>query len=581
MDVVKQWREQVVDGLLLTFCITTAVGFPFIWAQLGVLFSLPAIITLGMWIGQLTTLILRRRLPLAVRSGVLLAELYCALVLGIVMVGPVFGPALCGALFVVLAGLIHGRRPGFAALGIATVSVVVAGGMIVAGWLPPPPANGLDMTVFGSWAREAAAFAMFTSMLAVATAFIVRRVEGSLQATSHALARVEAAQVARELTQAQLVEAERQVAELQRVEALGRLAGGVAHDFNNALLVLLGGIELMRAEARSTDTHRLLDDMQNAADGAAQLTAQLLAYGRRDVPEARPIAPADVLQSTVRSLRRVLPDDVAVEVQVDDPPTITADPRQLEQVLLNLAINARDAMPGGGTLTLSARGLSIGGAPHLRISVQDTGTGIDPAVRGRIFEPFFTTKELGEGTGLGLSMVFGVVTQLGGRIDVDSELDVGTTFHLDIPASEGAVATAEPDAEPEEPNEPSPAASASAIVLVAEDEPLVRKAMVDSLERAGFDIIETGSVPEALKVLEGAVGSIDVLCTDGVMVGGNCKPLIDAFRRRFPSSGVLVCSGHLREDLVRRDIATGAVEFLQKPFRGSELVRRVNEILDR
>ena len=572
MERPEHWRDRVVDRLSLALCVLSGFGLPVILVQFDAVLSWLALASAVAWVIIAAAVLLRTQLPFVVRALLLLGTLFISFIAGSVLVGPLFGPGLSGGLMVLLAAVIFGRSAGLLALGVCLAALIAMGLAVASGWMEPPSPDVMSMAGFGAWGREAVAFAFLGTVAVLAASYVMTRIEGSLKATAAALAQAEAQEREKEVARAALMEAERAVSELQRVEALGRLAGGVAHDFNNALLVLLTGIEELQDDP-SADHSQVLRDMHHAAEGAAQLTAQLLAYGRRDVAAPRPLDPRSVVESTVRSLRRVLPDDLEFVVDIEDPPPIVADPRQLEQLLLNLVINARDAMPTGGTLTLAASRVDVDGEDWLRLAVTDTGVGIDPTIRSRIFEPFFTTKKQGEGTGLGLSTVHGIAQRAGGDIRVHSNGGGGTTFEVLLPACELPAAS-----------DPVLAAAVpprgSGVVLVAEDDAVVRNAVVRSLRRAGYTTIEGQNAPSAIEAMRRHPGPVDLLCTDGVMAGGSGAELVDAFRVAFPGAPILVCSGHLEEELVRRDISTGSVSFLPKPFRGDELVRRVNGLLE-
>jgi signal transduction histidine kinase/CheY-like chemotaxis protein len=570
----ERWRTQLVDGLGIAMSVLGGLGLPLILFEFGSEYAGLAVATMSVWAVLVVAMLLRRRIPVGARAAIVLTVFYVGMVLGLGMVGPLFGPALSGALVVVAAGLVLGRRAGFVALGVVALTILGTGALVAVGWLPAPDPALRSMDGFGSWVREAAAFAVFTGVIMVSIAFVVGRIERSLASASDALARVEAEAEARVEAQAALAESEKAVSELQRLEALGHLAGGVAHDFNNALMVLMGGADMLAEADLDAEQRQVLADMSQAMDGAAQLTAQLLAFGRRDVVAPRHLDIAEVVATTARSLRRVLPDDIELRQVIETPPAIVAGEAQIQQILLNLVINARDAMPAGGVLTLTARGeTDTDGRRWLLLEVHDTGHGMDAATRERVFEPFFTTKPQHEGTGLGLSTVHTLVQRMEGSIEVHSEPGAGAVFRIRVPAAElladaAAGATSATRAE-----------SGRGTVLLAEDDDSVRHVMVWALSQAGFQVIEAADTPQALALVEQHGPGIDLLCTDGVMPGGSCKAVIDSYRARAPGAPVLVCSGYVQEDLVRRDIAAGTVEYLPKPFQSSTLVARVTELL--
>ncbi len=369
----------------------------------------------------------------------------------------------------------------------------------------------------------------------------------------------------------------------QKMEALGQLAGAISHDFNN----LLTGIRL-NAESFAIglppDDPRAEDvgDLLRAVDQAGALTRRLLAFGRRQVLQLATHDLGLVLPELQRLLRRVIPETIAITLHVDDVPLpVTADDDQLMQAVLNLAINARDAMPGGGTLAITASRLDVD-APTVRgdgamlpagawawLRVADSGTGIDPAIVPRIFEPFFSTKATERGTGLGLAIVHGVVHQLGGHVGVVSSPGAGTTFHLYLPLATAPAAAVHPIA---------PAAPAGGgTLLVVEDEARVRALLVRLLEGRGYVVHAAGNGREALETLD-AVGPVDLVVTDVVMPEMGGGDLAAALRLRWPDLPLLFISGYHEDASVLAAATHGRSGFLQKPFASSALLAAVERV---
>ena len=350
---------------------------------------------------------------------------------------------------------------------------------------------------------------------------------------------------------------EEQLREGQKLEALGRLAGGVAHDFNNLLTVIRGNADLIKegmADGPSAD--ELLDDIRGAADRAAGLVRQLLTFGRRQPVKPEVVDLNEVVRETVGMLRRVIGSRVKVADDLSAAPVrVRADRTQLVQVVMNLAVNARDAMPGGGTLSVQTR--ATGGGRRVRLEVADTGTGMPPEVRAKIFEPFFTTKGPGKGTGLGLATVYGIVKQSGGEIGVDSTPGVGTTFRVDLPGCEEGAAPSGAR------SHPGLKLGAGRAVLLAEDEAPVRRLARSALEAGGYTVAEAEDGAEALDLL-GAGAGPDLLVTDLAMprVGG--RELAERVRAARPGVGVVFVSGYVPEG-DQLDHIPGAV-FVPKPF---------------
>jgi PAS domain S-box-containing protein len=377
---------------------------------------------------------------------------------------------------------------------------------------------------------------------------------------------------------------EEQLRQSQRMEAVGRLAGGIAHDFNNLLTAIQGYGDLALARlAEEDDLRHELDEIRRAADRAAQLTRQLLAFGRRQMLQPVVLDLNAIVSDMESMLRRLIGEDVEL-VTVLEPTlgTVRADPSQLQQVLMNLVVNARDAMPRGGRLTVETWNAEIThGAMRERValqpgdyailSVSDTGSGMAPDVRERIFEPFFTTKEAGDGSGLGLATVYGIVKQSGGYIWVDSAPGAGTSFRIYLPMDGGAVEV------PVERAEPAPSRG-DETVLLAEDEESVRTMVRRVLEEQGYTVLAAASGREALDLAHGHTGVIDLVLTDVVMPGMDGGELVEAVRRLRPKVRSICMSGYA-EGAVRPE-TLGETTFLQKPFSPSALTRIVRQVLE-
>jgi PAS domain S-box-containing protein len=375
----------------------------------------------------------------------------------------------------------------------------------------------------------------------------------------------------------------------QKMESVGRLAGGVAHDFNNLLGVITGYGDLLKQRI-SDQPHlqRYVNDILKAADRAAGLTRQLLAFSRQQLLQPRVLDLNAVVAEMEKMLRRLIGEDVQlVTVFEDRLGRVKADPGQMEQVLMNLAVNARDAMPKGGRLTIETANVELDAAyarsrpgvepgPHVMLAVSDTGHGIDPEVLGHIFEPFFTTKETGKGTGLGLATVHGIVKQSGGHIFVYSESDHGTTFKVYLPRQEEAEQAMEapPTSEAELPQ-------GSETVLLVEDEESLRSLVREYLEASGYTVIEAHQAWHALETAEGHSAPIHLLITDVVMPGMSGRDLAERLAASHTETRVLFMSGYTDDAVVRHGVLAADVAFLQKPFTGEALMRKVREVLDR
>lgn len=371
----------------------------------------------------------------------------------------------------------------------------------------------------------------------------------------------------------------------QKMEAVGQLAGGVAHDFNNLLTIINGYADLLLEDRGHTDLHtELIQDIRDAGERAASLTAQLLAFSRKAIVEPKPLDVDASIETASRMLERLIGEDVRLVRELGAHARVLADPVQLEQVLMNLAVNARDAMPRGGRLTLRTSEIELGEAlaidsgelppgRYVEIRVMDTGVGMSEQVRARVFEPFFTTKGPGLGTGLGLATVYGIVSQAGGSIWVESQPDKGSSFRILLPAIV-APATPLPRASG------SVAACGNETILVAEDEEAVRTLVRRALERQGYVVLEARGATEALEVAHRHQGQIHLLLTDVVMPDRGGREVADAIRAQRPGIRVLYMSGYTDDAVVKHGIEASTDSFIQKPFTPSHLSRKVRNILD-
>jgi PAS domain S-box-containing protein len=379
-----------------------------------------------------------------------------------------------------------------------------------------------------------------------------------------------------------------QLRQAQKMEAVGRLAGGVAHDFNNLLSAILSYSEMVLAQL--PEYHPSRDDIEQirqAGARAAELTQQLLAFSRRQLLQPRTINLNTVVAGVDRMLRRVIGEDIELRtVLAPDLGYARADAGQLEQVLMNLAVNARDAMPAGGTLTLTtanavvsesgaARGLSPHPRHYVTLEVRDTGVGMTREVQDRIFEPFFTTKGPSHGTGLGLSTVYGIVVQSGGRIVAASEPGAGSTFTIYLPAH-----AADPETAVAVPPQPQVRGGAETVLLV-EDEQLVRQLTREILRRNGYRVLEACDGVEAMATLQEHRGTIHLLLTDVVMPRMSGHELVELARPLRPDMRILYVSGYSEEAIARQGQLTEGIELLSKPFTPGVLTAKIRQLLDR
>jgi two-component system cell cycle sensor histidine kinase/response regulator CckA len=380
---------------------------------------------------------------------------------------------------------------------------------------------------------------------------------------------------------------EERLRQTQKMEAVGRLAGGIAHDFNNLLTAILGSVDfLRRALGPEHPEHAETEEIQKAAVRAADLTRQLLAFSRQQVLAPKVLDVDALVTNLEKMLRRLIGEDVELRfVAKASRAAVLADPGQLEQVIVNLVVNARDAMPRGGKLTIETATVDLDAGyawehgtvepgRYVMLAVSDTGVGIDRAAQARLFEPFFTTKEFGKGTGLGLATVYGIVKQSGGYIWVYSEPGQGATFKVYLPRVEPA---GEPVAAPQP---PARALGGTETILLAEDEAAVRNLARRVLEKHGYKLLLAATGRDGVQVAEQHAGPIDLLVTDVVMPEMGGRELAQRLTALQPGLKVLFLSGYTDDAIVHHGVLDAGVAFLQKPFKPDDLVQKIRAVLD-
>lgn len=378
-----------------------------------------------------------------------------------------------------------------------------------------------------------------------------------------------------------------QLAQSQKMEVIGKLAGGVAHDFNNLLTVINGTAELALDDLAAD--HPLRPDflnIQESGQRASRLTRQLLAFSRKQVLSPDLLNLSSNVESTAKMLQRLIGEDIRLVVDAESSLSpVFADPGQIEQVLMNLAVNARDAMPTGGTLTITTRNADgrhpmvlqhpeLGAGPHVVVTVADTGTGMTPDVQARIFEPFFTTKGVGKGTGLGLATVYGIIEQSGGHIFVDSEVGRGTTFAIVLPVAPPNVKALGRGIEK------SITARGTETLLLADDDDGLRWITSRFLRAAGYRVLEAKDGPEALAIAAAHIGPLHALLADVVMPGMSGPELATALVARRPGLKVLFTSGYTEDAMLRKEFSSDVEHFLPKPYTGAQLTAKMRRLLD-
>jgi len=595
-DGVLAVRSRLLDRLLLLGALfggpALAVG---VLEAIGVGRPALVLLYLGCYLPLLICTALRRRLGYRVRAAVLLGSLYLLGLASLLEFGIAGAATLLFTMFSGLTMTFFGLRGGLLAILASLLCFVPVGALMVKGVLPggiPDLQVSLNpaswLVAFSLLVLAAGTLVISGGVLqqALARAFerVTRREQEIAQAQA-ALRRENERRIEAEQEQARLWE---QLLQAQKMEAVGQLAGGVAHDFNNLLQVILGnGAVLEQALAAAEEPEqRALDAILQASERARELTARLLTFSRRQFVSKAPVALGGVLRDVERLLRRTLGENIRLALSVREEATILGDAGQLEQALLNLAVNARDAMPDGGTLRIEADVVELEdgeaelrllprGGHYVRLTVSDTGSGIRAEALPHVFEPFFTTKEVGKGTGLGLVMVFGVVQQHGGVIDVASELGAGTTFTAFLPLIPHALA-AQPCTAPPVAARPG----GHETVLLVEDEPEVLELCRQMLEALGYTVLATTDPQQAEALLAGAPGKVDLLLSDLVMPERSGPALAAQLARGAPGLRVLFMSGYTDPAMIEAAGLRKGENLIAKPFTAAALARQVRTVLD-
>ncbi len=571
-ETTEAWRGRLLRILLLA---TVVPGLLALWRASR---DLPQILVPFLVLGALSlAAAIPRRLPTWLRAAPLLATLFAGGVAGVRYIGFEAGAGVALASFVLMTTVLFGMRWGIAALATAGGLVGFAAHAHGSGiWVVADPALR-DWSTGRNWVRVLLVWAVMTGVATLLVSLLLRRLEQGLRRTGALVADLEAQIAARDALQQRLNQA-------QKLETVGLLAAGLAHEFNNTLTVVLTGSAWIRNDdSASRESHEFAEDIERAALRASQLTRGLLTFTRSGLAPVVALEPNAIVREVVRMLQRLLPARIRVREELAEGlPRVRADAASMQQMLMNLAVNARDAMPDGGTLTMRTE-MTTGcreatpGGPCVVFTVTDTGTGMDAATRARIFEPLFTTKEPGRGTGLGLPIVAEIVARLGGQIEVDSEVGRGTTFRIQVPAI----------AEPVDEHTPvpeRPRARDGERVLVVDDDPLVRRSIAQTLRDAGYAVEAAEDAVGAERVAREAASArreFALLLSDVVMPNSDVRALVREFRTQHPRGAVLLCSGYAEEPALREMVERGDLPMLSKPFVPEELLRRVREVLGR
>lgn len=590
----RDWQVQllvrsrgVIATVLTIIGVLVAIGARSVslrWYALALLVG-----ALVVWFGA------RERHGWQTRAWAIVGPLSVAAIGCLPIAGFMPGPVLGIAIALTLAILLLGRREMFWLLAAA---MLTAGGIIVAiaigGWQGPPQADS-DVADPRVWIRSMLVAATLCGALAISIRLLVGTIERTTEHRESAVRERERAlalaeEQARERHRAEQAhrEAEAVAIESQKLDAVGQLAAGVAHDFNNALQVIRGWNEIIAADDSPEIRKAATTAIADAGRQAAELSSRLLVFGRKELRTPRPLLLDEIVEAAMATLASIVPASVELRVDVEPDLAVFADRTQLQQLLYNLVLNARDAVEPDGEIAVRLRGAAtaegIGAevpdeAPHglgwAVIEVVDDGAGMDAVTRRRALEPFFTTKGVGKGSGLGLSAVFGIVRQSGGRIDLASERGTGTRVTVALPRIATPVADVPPPELPPTGREPR-----AASVLLVEDNPGARRVVVRLLEGAGYTVHDVPDGDAALRRLRAPGGDrYDALCIDGIFPGASLATVIAAYRARTGNGRVLVCSGYPPDELPAL-IDNEGVRLLRKPFGAARLIAEVAALLE-
>jgi signal transduction histidine kinase/ActR/RegA family two-component response regulator len=584
--MLARWRERVLRGVIWTsITLLIPAGLIHAWqARHGVigassgpwvvLTSIVALTALGLW-----------RAPYKLRAGLLVA--LAMGVLGVSFANEGFAPAQCMlvCMLVSLCALLYSMRVAAWLLGVCMCAMALAAWLFSHGQLTAVPPDHVDVTQPLNWLRIGLYTSFASATLSVASGYLLGKLRRTLQARNTLVARLRAEVAERERAFRELERTQAQLLSAQKLEAIGQLAAGIAHDFNNTLSIVSLEAGLLVRQQSSGPIKRSAEALLDAAHRGKQLTQQLLLFSRPSGPRTQgTIEGAQVFQECVSVLRRLLPSEITFETDIAAGPLgSSVQASELHQIVLNLGINARDAMSGGGTLRLSlehcslqegaAAALGISAGPYVLLRCRDTGCGMSDATLQRIFEPFFTTKGPGRGTGLGLTNVWNIAKRAGGHVTVQSTLGAGTTFVVYLPLCAAPEANAEVESAKQD------EAASHETVLVVEDDVRIRALLVATLSDAGYRVLDAADADAALAVEARHQGPIHVVCTDVVMPGLKTRDLLAAFQVRRPQMGILVCSGYSEDERIHRGIDAGEFSHLSKPFTRSELLAAIRAAL--
>ncbi len=518
------------------------------------------------------------------------ACLFLAALLGLCFIlqirsGLNFSTAAIQIWILLFSGLVFGARAVIAATIISLFLFALAAAAIFNNWVPP-----IDTTFWTQddpliWIRAGILLAVFGITSAYAVATTITRLDKESKQLKASLNREMDQRKALELAESEQRKIRETLAEAQRVEALGRLASGVAHDFNNSLTIITNSAEIAQLQKDNPETlQRSIELIKKTALEAAKMTNSLLAFGRKDPSKKELVSPQEIIDQLSENLLRLLPEDIELVINTSHAGNVYIDSSQFERAILNLVVNAKDAIKQNGIIEVGCRlavPISEDAAQHQQfvlIFVKDNGMGMTDEIKNRIFEPFFTTKKHGTGVGLGMALLQSLVTEAQGKIEIDSELGLGTTISIFLPIDQTQIT--QKSAKILTQNQ-ADLSAISARILMVEDNPDVLSTSSDTLARNGHQITTATNGDEALKLVLDPTFEFDLLCIDGVIPGVSSGEIISQVQLIRPTTGIVVCSGYIEEELVLRGIRAGELAYIGKPYTSEDFLKTINQELQK
>lgn len=482
------------------------------------------------------------------------------------------------------AGLIFGVRGVFVTLLISLIAIAIAGYFVTTGITPPISEILWNPALPNVWIRSGIILALFGGSCAITVAVLVNQLEQETIKLRQSLAREQEQRQALEIVKGDYLQAQNDLADAQRVEALGKMASGVAHDFNNSLTIIMGSAEIAQLDPSNTaQVDKSLKSIVRASTNAAELTRSLLSFGRKDPTRKVIVEVKSFIAALAESLSRLLPEDIELRISDAESANILVDKTGLEQALFNLVANSKDAIVGAGQISIGSKCLTLDNdqgeltpGKYVVISVSDDGAGIQQDMKSRVFEPYFSTKKISNGKGMGLALLQSLIMDTEGHIQLESEYGHGTTISLFIPI-----------AQPEEKvaalpsvNELMQVDTKELSILLVEDNAEVLATTADTLSNTGFKIFQCADGNAALTAIAEEGSKFDLLCVDGVIPGASSAQVIESFKNKHPNSPIIVCSGYIEEELIVRGIKTGELGYVRKPYRSQELISTIYTALN-